>query len=252
MVKELYHYIYLKETLCAFIALLCLSLLIFRAQAKNYRVKRWKHSLKLKYHDENYKKLFQDINGFKLSKQAREEQDAIEYVYGEIEFLSFIALLSLVKPNKDTVFYDLGSGVGNAVIACAMVFPIKKSVGIELLTELYQGACLKLEQFQNMPEYRQQANKCSFILGDYFFEDLSDATLIFINSTSLIGAPWEELCSRFTHFPQLKIIITTSKTLVNTDFELIISTKVQMSWGVVSANIHVRKEISNNQIENIE
>ena len=68
---------------------------------------------------------------------ARQKQDAIEYVYGEIEFLPFIALLSLDKPDSKTVFYDLGSGIGKAVLACAMVYPVHKSVGVELLPELY-------------------------------------------------------------------------------------------------------------------
>lgn len=67
----------------------------------------------------------------------------MEYAYGEIKFMSFIALLSLTNPDADTVFYDLGSGIGKAVLACSMVFPIRKSVGVELFPELYVDACTR-------------------------------------------------------------------------------------------------------------
>lgn len=70
-----------------------------------------------------FQNLYEDVDGYSISRKARVKMDAFAYTYGEIEFLSFIALLSLVKPNENSVFYDLGSGTGKAVIAAAMVYP---------------------------------------------------------------------------------------------------------------------------------
>lgn len=86
----------------------------------------------------------------------------MEYSYGEIEFFSFIALLSLINPNENTVFYDLGSGTGKAVIACGMVFPVQKSIGIELFPELYLHSCQQVEQLAAIKQYDTQAQKLSF------------------------------------------------------------------------------------------
>jgi hypothetical protein len=73
------------------------------------KIKRWQSRLAIKEHLVIYNQLFCHVNGFALSKKARAKLDAFEYLYGEIEFTSFIALLALANPDKETVFYDLGS-----------------------------------------------------------------------------------------------------------------------------------------------
>ncbi|KTD58199.1 hypothetical protein Lsai_0806 [Legionella sainthelensi] len=178
-----------------------------------------------------------------LSQNARRKHDAMEYSYGEIEFFSFIALLSLINPNENTVFYDLGSGTGKAVIACGMVFPVKKSIGIELFPELYLHSCQQVEQLAAIKQYERQAPKIKFRLGDFLEANLNDATLIFINSTAFFGPTWEKLCVKIDYLPHLTTIITTSKPLSCIHFKLLKHTKVKMSWGVVSAYIHTRKNI---------
>jgi hypothetical protein len=218
-----------------------LLLFYIRKKKAQYHIKQWVKSLNLTQHALIYEKLYEDANGFKLSNQARQTHNAIEYTYGEIEFLPFIALLSLVKPDKDTVFYDLGSGIGKAVLAYAMVYPAHKYVGIELFSELHQSACQHAQLLQAIPEYEERSQKIVFILGDYFKEDLSEATLIFINSTALFGETWSKLCLRLSHLPKIQTVITTSKALASHEFALIKKTKIQMSWGVVFAYIHKRK-----------
>lgn len=227
--------------------LICLLLVLFtlllhlKFKRKQIDVLRWQKLLNLQEHAQVFRQIYTDANGFMLSQNARHVHDAMEYAYGEIEFLSFIALLSLTNPNKNTVFYDLGSGTGKAVLACGMVFPICKSIGIELFPELYLDSCKRREQLAAMKNYAEQTKKIQFILGDFLKVNLDDATLVFINSTAFFGPTWEKLCAKLDHLPHLNTVITTSKTLSSTHFTVTTRTKVEMSWGVVFAYIHTRK-----------
>jgi hypothetical protein len=219
---------------------------------KKRRVWQWKKSLGLTQHTATFDYIYKQVNGFHLSREARNEKDDLDYIYGEIDFTSFIALLSLVSPNPNTVFYDLGSGIGKAVLACAMVYPVKKSVGVELLPQLHSCSCTQLNQLKIMADYQEKASTIHFILGDFLTINLEEATLIFINSTTLFGRTWERLCATLNKLPHVQTIITTSKPLISTEFLPQISTQMQMSWGVVPVYIHFRKQISTNQLENIE
>jgi hypothetical protein len=204
-------------------------------------ISRWQKSLNLKEHAKVFHQLYQDANGFVLSQHARQKHDSPEYTYGEIEFLSFIALLSLTKLDESTVFYDLGSGIGKAVLACSMVFPVHQCVGIELFPELHFEACKRLGQLSALENYKGKTKKIKFILADFLEANLNDATFIFINSTSFFGPIWEKLCIKLEQLPHLNTVITTSKTLSCTNFSMVMRTKVEMSWGVVFAYIHTKK-----------
>jgi hypothetical protein len=209
---------------------------------KQFRINQWEKALHLKEHAQVFQTLYQNINGFTLSKQGRQEHDALDYVYGEIEFLSFIALLSLTRPNNQTVFYDLGSGTGKAVLACAMVFPVQKSVGVELLPQLHEAACLQAKQLASIERYVERSQHIQFILGDFLKVNLDEATTIFINATALFDPTWTQLCTRLEQLTHITTIITTSKPLNSMFFTVTKQAPVQMSWGVVFAYLHQRKK----------
>jgi len=221
------------------IVLSTLGYLQLRRQAK---IKQWSNQLQLDKHILIYHRLFAPIDGFSLSRKARSTQDALEYVYGEIEFMTFIALLSLVKPGPHTVFYDLGSGTGKAVIACAMVFNVKKSCGIELFHELHTCAQTQQKNLAKVPTYLEITKNIHFIHDDFLTADFNDATLIFINATSFFGPSWEQLNARLAHANHCQTVITTSKKLLSTAYIITQETCVRMSWGIVKAYIHKRCE----------
>ena len=211
-----------------------------------FTIQRWRTALALDTHFTAFQLLFADMNGFALSRQARSKRDAMEYVYGEIDFISFIALLSLVKPGSDTVFYDLGCGTGKAVFACAMVFNVQKSCGIELFNELYSAALQqqrRLYHLTSVPsnptaDYLVKAKTIHFIHDNFLHADFNDATLIFINAAGFFGPTWQALNQRLEQITTRVTVITTSKKLTSTAFTMIKMTQVQMSWGVVNAYIH--------------
>ncbi len=223
-----------------FIVLTVICYLRWRPSA----IKRWRKALALDTHEPVYRQLYSGVDGFALSREARRQHDAIDYVYGEIDFTSFIALLSLANPGENTVFYDLGSGTGKAVLACAIVFKVKKSCGIELFTLLHDTACKQQETLSLIPDYKIMASKVKFINDDFLHADYRDATLIFINATGYFGQTWLEISQRLEQYVNCVTVITTSKALKSNAFTVIKITTVQMSWGMVRAFIQQRKNVS--------
>ena len=212
---------------------------------KHYTIWRWRRKLALNKHCTTFERLFASMDGFALSRRARIGCDAMEYVYGEIEFVPFIALLSLVRPDINTIFYDLGSGTGKAVIACSLVFEVRKSCGIELFYELHHAALKQHRHLSHItqslqPHHTNNAQRIHFIHDDFLQTDFSDATLIFINATGLFGPTWEALNKKLASMTSPLTVITTSKTLTSETFIVIKKTNVQMSWGIVNAYIHQR------------
>lgn len=203
-----------------------------------FKIWRWQRSLALKKHISIFNVVTNDIDGFALSRKARTRGDAFEYVYGEIDFKSFVALLTLTKPNQHTVFYDLGSGIGKAVFACSMVFQVKKSCGIELFYELHNAAKTIQSKLLNIGEYVDKAQQIYLVNENFIHANFEDATLIFINSTGYFGETWVALNNKLEKLSQCPIIITTTKPLSSKSYQVKQETYVQMSWGIVKAYIH--------------
>jgi hypothetical protein len=222
------------------IFLFCLFALCYPRWRKKRALNAWYKQLQLLEHERHYQQLYAPINGFHLSKQARLGQDAVEYTYGEIDFFSFIGLLYHTSPHRQTVFYDLGSGTGKAVLACAMVFNVKKSCGVELFKPLHDAAVDVSEKLSQLSEYQQLETHIDWINNDFFNTDFSDADLVFINASTLVGDVWTRLNHHLLQLKNKTWIITTSKKLHAEHFTIVQSLPVQMSWGIVNAYIHQR------------
>ncbi|MBA2651343.1 MAG: methyltransferase [Tatlockia sp.] len=221
--------------------LIFITFILFQKKLRQkIALKRWRLALELDKHAPVFQKLYADIDGFALSRQARKEQDAIEYLYGEIIFEPFIALLSLCNPNSSTVFYDLGSGTGKAVLACAMVFDINKSYGIELFPSLNKTALSQQQRLSKIAGYQSKADSIRFINNDFLKIDLVEASLIFINSTAFFGESWDAVSRHLEQIKSGALVISTSKSLHSRCFITVRKTEVAMSWGYVTAIIQRR------------
>ena len=207
-------------------------------------IKRWRNRLALDKHQSVFSQLYANVDGFALSREARSAHDAIEYIYGERDFASFSALLSLVKPNSKTVFYDLGSGTGKAVLACAMVYNVQKSHGVELFGALHQAACHQLQALRSLPDYEPSCKSIHFIHGNFLHADFKNATLVYINATGFFGTNWIVISERLAQTASCTSVITISKPLKSHAFTVIKITRVQMSWGIVNAYIQQRTKIN--------
>jgi hypothetical protein len=219
---------------------LCFAMFLLWCTWPRLQIKRWRRALALDKHGKNFNKLYATINGFLLSKEARKINDALEYVYGEIDFESFIALLTLCRPNEKTCFYDLGSGTGKAVLACAMVFDVRKSTGIELFSNLHQCAEMQQHHLSLLEEYQTKAEHIRFIQNNFLEVLFPDATLLFINATAFFAEHWLQISKHMEHVQPGTLVISTSKALKSSQFLTKIITPVTMSWGVVNAYIQER------------
>jgi SAM-dependent methyltransferase len=79
-------------------------------------------------------------------------------------------MLELVKPTKDDVLYDLGSGDGRIVIEAARRFGTR-GVGIDLNPE-------RIKEANENAEQANVADRVRFVLGDIFEANISEATIV--------------------------------------------------------------------------
>ena len=99
--------------------------------------------------------------------------------YGEVTQISTNGIVNEFKDyfNENTVFYDLGCGLGKMVAHIGLQYNPKKSCGIELSKERMKGANHIKET------YCKDNNKISFIEGSYFEDDISDAIVVYCDNT---------------------------------------------------------------------
>lgn len=142
----------------------------------------------------------------------------------------------------DGKFYDLGSveaiqGVGKGVIGAALLHPFQECIGIELLPELYKLSTRLKEVYQSHPSSPQVP--VSFLEGDIFATDWSDASMILVNSTCF----YTEMLERVSNAPVRTgcIAISLTMQLSTLAWDLLQTSKHKMSWG--TATIHVQRKV---------
>jgi len=80
------------------------------------------------------------------------------------------AMLNLAHVTKDDVVYDLGSGDGRIIVLAAQKYGAR-AVGVEINHEL-------IEISRTVAREGEVADRATFIEGDLFTTDLSNATLV--------------------------------------------------------------------------
>ena len=102
-------------------------------------------------------------------------------LYGEVTQDSTDAIVDTFKDyfNENTVFYDLGCGLGKMVLHIGLQYKPKKSCGIEYSKERIQSG------FDLKEKYCKENDTISFIEGDFFTKDLSDATIVYVDNTAM-------------------------------------------------------------------
>ncbi len=199
--------------------------------------------------------LYRGVHAKSLSQRERRrlglQDDA--FIYGEVDFLSFILLLEKVKPQAGEVFYDLGSGSGRAVFTAALGYDFSKACGIELLDSLCRLAKVQINKAKtliflnknkkNRERYLSRLASIHFIQDNFLHCEISDADLVFINATCFSYSIWEALIEKLKKLKVGSRIITTSKKIQAEQFELVYETKELMSWGMNSVYIYKKIEL---------
>ena len=126
------------------------------------------------------------------------------FAYGEAEVDSFAWVLHHAHPKPGEVFYDLGSGLGKAVIAAFLLHPFEKLVGIELLTDLAAAGDSLLTKYREIVHPSLPAGSAAgqrdpvtmeLIEGDFLALDWSEADVVYANATRPLRRPFQPLLS---------------------------------------------------------
>jgi SAM-dependent methyltransferase len=177
-------------------------------------------------------RIYQNICGFTLAVNARTQQQlfSYEYIYGEINYQSFIKLLNKCEITSRSIFYDLGSGLGKAVICAALLYDFKKVCGIEQLQLLHEQA--------KLAEQQTAKNNIHFYHADILTHDWHDADIIFINASAYIGDFWQQLLKKLIELKKGTQIIVVSKLLPEEYFTVKYSDFMPMSCGIVRVGVY--------------
>jgi SAM-dependent methyltransferase len=182
-----------------------------------------------------YDKIFKSVNGYTLSlleKQNREKNEPIfkEILYGEISLELLYALFVLPPVNEyiknAKIFYDLGSGIGNAVISAYLTGAFKKCVGVELMKSLYQTSMEIKEKISPIDD------EIIFINDNILNVDFSDADIVLFCCPTKDDKLRSAMEKKFKILKSNTIILSLIHKFTNSkDFELLNYKSVKADWG---------------------
>lgn len=164
---------------------------------------------------------------------------------GEILFASFSNLLGELDVGPEEHFLDLGSGVGRAVVAAALLFPRWMSAGIEIRPSLHQAAMsVKTRLPLNV------SDRVHFENGDLFECSWHEASVILINSTGFEDDLMLRVAAKLKDTAAGTLAITLSQPLSPSHsadsampvggFACLIQTAYRMTWGNATAYVYRR------------
>eukprot|EP01038_Epipyxis_sp_PR26KG_P014928 gene14928-20080_t len=194
-----------------------------------------------------YDDLFFDTTlevGKTLSKGERDDKKLTSeksLIYGEVEFSSFYRVLRKINADAGKVFYDLGSGTGKAVFAARLTQDFSKCIGIEILHSLHIQAAKIVERYNT--EFKSflaigQSQNAAVYEGSFLDFDWSDGDVVFANSTCFDDELMLSLSKMAEKLQPGAIVVTFTKGMTTTKFELLERKRYKMSWGPATVFIH--------------
>jgi Histone methylation protein DOT1 len=194
--------------------------------------------------------------GKKASRDERENLKKMRessLTYGEIDFVSIGEIFYTIQERygdlpQGGIFYDLGSGIGKAILAAALLGNFSECRGIEILSGLHEIALKLIDEYNNnftghvlknsdlwtvMPRLRS-------IKGDVCQDDWSDAAFIFVNSTCFS----EEMMAFISGVPVPvgTFAVSLTRPLHATSWAQLETVVKKMSWG--EATIYIQRKVS--------
>lgn len=153
------------------------------------------------------------------------EKQKGEKVYGEATWSGVNQMIRHFRPlTEDDVFLDIGSGRGKMVLHMALQTPVKKCIGVELVTPRHEDAIKLKEQIGDIPD-----KEVIFINEDIFKTDtIQQATIIYANvimwDETLVQKIIENMSEGSAIYFNKLVYDTTNRYLTDESLEL------DMSW----------------------
>jgi precorrin-6B methylase 2 len=189
---------------------------------------------------EIFNKVYEGYDGYKIYSQEKEKLNLnkTSFIYGEIIFDEFVELLKKVNPQKDDIFYDLGSGLGKPCLAISLAFEIKKAVGVELLPDFIKAS---REVYEKTKEIFPEINEVEFREENFLETNLEEATIIFLHATCFDEKEMEKIEESLLKLKKESRIIVITKSLKNSKFLLLEEGSIKMNWGTATFRIYHKK-----------
>lgn len=198
-----------------------------------------------------YDHIFTNLNGYAISlleKTRREVNEPLfkDILYGEVS-LELLYALYVLPPLNGYVqnlktFYDLGSGIGNAVISSHLTGLFDKCVGIELLDTLYNTS---LEAKRRLVQLHPEADsRVQFIHDNILNVDFSAADLVLFCCPTQDSTIRSAIEQQFQQLRSGSIILSLIHQFADqTNFKLLDAKFVKVAWGETPLRIY--QKISN-------
>ena len=189
----------------------------------------------------SFLQLFEGLDG----RRSVNESNYTQYVttYGEITeqgihqcskfFQKYLPLEKVQVQNR--TFYDLGCGVGKFVIGMSFLHPQIRSIGIEVVKERVQEACIALSRVAS----KSIQQRCGFCEGSFLDPKFSytNACYIFISNLCFREDTQRALVEKLGRELPMGAVLICSKALTNAPengFELKEEAQIPMTWTVNS------------------
>ncbi|RYH30946.1 hypothetical protein EON65_03815 [archaeon] len=182
-------------------------------------------------------------DGIKISNQWRKtlknrdsiDLDTLTYAETDVKaFTTFLLNIGTLDINfsQDSVFVEVGSGLGKIVIASAVIRMFRKVIGIEIVGPLYRKAMELSTVFSK--NFRNPLEQCDieFVNADGTYVDWSYANLVYIDATSFD----QDMMVRVDVTAQKMLIssvimIMNNRLLREQYFELVKVVEIKQSYG---------------------
>ena len=194
--------------------------------------------------------------GKAISKKEREDLKMKQptLVYGEIEFEPIAKAFEKIKKvygrpfvgasgpsgilqETGGKFYDLGSGTGKGCVAAAVLHTFDVCYGIELLEGLYSMSLDVVASYNSRGKSalnREADTDLIMLNGDMLnhkFKDWSDADVVLANSTCYSDEFMDKISDIALGLKKGAFVITFTKRLPASDFNVLEYELHDMSWG---------------------
>lgn len=153
-----------------------------------------------------------------------------DFRYGETPYCSGLELLKEAEVGPEDVLYDLGAARGKLVFLAALATGCQ-AVGLEMLASY----CLLGERMVRTLHLEKQVE---FRHGDFLFEDLSEATVLYTAATSWSEGTREALLARVEELDPGTRWISVGWELRHPRLELLKARRLLFSWGRENAWVY--------------
>jgi precorrin-6B methylase 2 len=177
-----------------------------------------------------------NAHAFGTSDVIQDTNSNVDTTYGEIMEEGVSLILSKLNLTEQDVFLDLGSGAGRVVLQVFLEKNIK-SIGIEFIEKRYKMAEESLRQLHE----KINASKVHFIKGDFFTENWSNATCIFMCNTCFTEDVMDKIMARLGSCKKLRYVIMLKQLDSKPDWlEVVESFQVPVTW-IDQTNVTIYK-----------